>query len=87
MAQIDEVVISPLIANHVLWFFGRDEGFAPGGFFAVFYELASRADKNNLAKLELGFPAQVAAFELARNNPNGLQQLRSIATTLRLVSS
>jgi len=87
MAQIDEVVISPLIANHVLWFFGRDEGFAPGGFFAAFYELASRADKDNLAKLELGFPAQIAAFELARNNPDGLQQLRAIATTLRLVSS
>ena len=82
----NEVVITPLIANHVLWFFGRDEGFAPGGFFAAFYELASRADKDNLAKLALGFPAQIKAFESARTNPDGLQHLRAIATTLRLVS-
>ena len=82
----DEVVITPTIANHVLNFFGRDEGFTPGGFFSSFYELASRSDKDNLAKLALGFPAQIKAFELARNNPDGLQQLRAIATTLRLVS-
>lgn len=74
-----EPIITPKIANHVLWYFSHDAGFTPGGFFAAFYELAGRADKENLAKLAEGFPAEVAAFKLGRNTVGGLDMLRVIA--------
>lgn len=81
----DPDAITPLIANHVINFFSRDEGFTPGGFFSAFYELASRADEKNLENLRKGFPTQIKAFQLARLNPAGLDQLRIIATKLTLV--
>ena len=75
--------ITPQIANHVLWFFSHDEGYAPGGFFAAFYELASRADKDNLANLELGFPAQINAFKMGRGEvTGGVEMLRTLSRTV-----
>lgn len=81
-----EPVITKQIANHILWFFSHDEGYQPGGFFEAFYELASRADKENLAKLGEGFPAQIEAFTLGRNEVGGLEMLRTIAHVLHSVS-
>jgi hypothetical protein len=71
--------ISPVIANHVLHFFNRDEGFTPGGFFSAFYELLAKADAENVNRLAEGFPRQVNAFLLARNSDEGMNQLREIA--------
>lgn len=75
-----EPIITPLMAKHVLWYFSHDEGIQPGGFFSAFYELASRADNENLAHLAEGFPAQIAAFKLGRNTIGGLEMLRVIAS-------
>ena len=71
--------ISPIIANHVLNFFDRDEGFTPGGFFSAFYELLSRADAENVNRLAEGFPKQVQAFCMARKSQEGMDKLREIA--------
>ena len=71
--------ISPVIANHVLNFFNRDEGFTPGGFFSAFYELLSRADAENVNRLAEGFPKQVSAFLMARSSQEGMDKLREIA--------
>ena len=71
--------ISPVIANHVLNFFDREEGFAPGGFFTAFYELLSRADAENTNRLADGFPKQVQAFLMARKSQEGMDKIREIA--------
>lgn len=76
--------ISPVIANHVLHFFNRDEGFQPGGFFSAFYELLSRADAENINRLSEGFPRQVSAFLMARKSEEGMEQLRAIARDSKL---
>jgi hypothetical protein len=73
--------ITPVIANHVLHFFNRDEGFTPGGFFSAFYELLAKADAENVTRLSEGFPKQVNAFLLARKSEEGMNQLREIART------
>lgn len=71
--------ITPAIANHVLHFFNRDEGFTPGGFFSAFYELLAKADAENVNRLSEGFPRQVSAFLIARKSEEGINQLREIA--------
>lgn len=81
-----EPVITPQIANHILWFFSHDEGFQPGGFFEAFYDLASRADKENLERLAEGFPAQIAPFQLGRSGEAGLSMLRVMASLMSAVN-
>ena len=72
-------IITPKIAKEALHFFNSDEGIDPGYFFTKFYELAAHADSDVLARLSHGFPGEVAAFVLGRQE-NGLNTLRLIAS-------
>lgn len=41
-----------------------------GGFLTALAECIERADNDNLAKLRIGFPAEVDSFRMFRDNPN-----------------
>ncbi len=81
MTTANENLVTPTIARHVLSHFGEKDGMRPGGFFLAFYELAGRADSGNLAKLELGFPAEIAAFRMASYELDGIRKLQAIANS------
>ena len=82
----DEVVISPKIAAHALHWFASDEGFSGGYVSDSLFALYGHCDVATLDRLALGFPQDIAAFRLGRLT-GGLDQLRIIATTLRLVTN
>ena len=79
-------IITTKIAREALHFFNADEGVDPGSFFTKFYELASHADNDNLARLSHGFPAEIAALVMGRQD-NGLTTLRLIASQPMTVNS
>ena len=80
MTDILNAYITPEIANNVLNYFISDEGFNGGYFATKLYDLMAHADRSNLTKIAEGFPAQVAAFELARTTHTGFTSLRIIAS-------
>ncbi len=83
----DETVIDPVLANQVLWFFGRQEkdGYEPGGFRKKLFSAIASADTENRYKLALGFPGEVAAIVLGKENPNGIEILRLVAEGKALI--
>ncbi len=46
-----------------------------GGFFAVLFEAIARADYQNLARLELGFPVEVGGFKEWNNGEDFTRDL------------
>lgn len=72
--------ITPDIARQVLWYYGdRKLGFEPGGFTHKLIGAAAHADSFNISKLALAFPEIAEAVNLAKNFPEGMDQLREIA--------
>ena len=72
---VDE--ITPEIAAHVLFHFGRG-GWPASGFKSRLVELIATADVVNRGSLALGFPGYVAAFNLAQTSDSGTATLRTI---------
>lgn len=65
-------------AQHVLFHFGAG-GYQPGSFTQQLITTIAMADPGNQARMALGFPNEVAAVQLAQNDPNGIDQLQRIA--------
>lgn len=65
-------------AQHVLHHF-TGHGPVPGSFSAKLIEAYSAADPGNKARLATAFPSMAAAFNLASNQMDGIEQLASIA--------
>lgn len=80
----NDVVISAKVANHALNYRNRDEGFSGGWVSEKFFELCAHADDDIKSRLALGFPSEIAAFEIGRK-PGGIAALRIIAAKLTLV--
>lgn len=73
-----ELLITPVIAAHVLAHFGRG-GYGAGSFAADLIMLIARADPDNRARLLCPFPGYVAAVNLAQNTTAGIGRLAEIA--------
>jgi hypothetical protein len=72
-------VVTLDVARAVLWHFGdRNLGQEPGHFVARLLVLASAADEENLAKLRVGWPEHVYAWEQVARKAWGLDWLRGI---------
>jgi hypothetical protein len=56
--------ITPDEARWILGFYHLDGGIQPGGFNTRLIEAITVADPRNRARLRLGFPGLVAAFEM-----------------------
>lgn len=68
------------VAAHVLFEYGAG-GYAAGSFTTKLLSLISSADPTNRARLEVGFPAYVAAVDLAENSADGIAVLTGIFDT------
>ncbi len=79
MSRTAEDTITPKVANHALHYFHSDEGFIGGAYFDCLFRLAALADTEHLEKLANEYPAEIAAFHLARF-PGGIQTLRIMAS-------
>ncbi len=68
--------------RHVLYVLDddREHGQEPGGFVTRIIEAATHADKQNMAKLALGFPAIITAVDMYKNKPGGIDTLRRLAS-------
>ncbi len=70
------VQLSEEVTRHVLWHFGdRRNGWEPGGFTTKLLAAMGASDGLNRAKLALGFPEYVTAFDLVTQQPWGLEYL------------
>ncbi len=77
--NIDRPVITLEAAQRVLWAFGDTNlGVEPGGFFSALHVAIQRADLENRARLAVAFPEDVAAVAAVKEQPWGLDWLRSI---------
>jgi hypothetical protein len=72
-----EDVISTEVANQVLFYFGEG-GYPPGSFVQQLLRTITNGDRQNRARLALGFPDYVAAMDLAQYDPDGLDRLKSL---------
>ena len=66
-------------ANHVLHYFRGGEGYEGGDFANALIKATCHADVHNKLRLAEGFPAEVAAVRLAKDHPEGIAILRTIA--------
>lgn len=71
-----------LACRHVLYVLDDDHvvGQEPGGFVTRIIEAATHADRDNMAKLALGFPAIITAVDMYKNKPGGVDVLRRLAS-------
>lgn len=71
-----------LACRHVLFHFegDRELGLQAGGFITSLMDVMAHADDDNLAKLSLGFPALAVCVGVYKNQPNGVEKLRAMAT-------
>lgn len=72
-------VISPEVAQHVLWHYGYLGGIQPGSFTTNLLNAFATADEINFDKLQQGFPTYGAAVAAASYDPDGIQHLKNIA--------
>lgn len=70
-------------AQGVLWVLAMDTevGVQPGAFTADLINFMSMADKDNLSKLSLGFPALATAVDMYKNKPGGAEIMRHLVKT------
>jgi len=66
-------------AAHVLHVVGYEGGMEPGGFTTKLIEAALVADLGNLERLSRGFEGLIAAVQVYKTLPNGVDVLREIA--------
>ena len=66
-------------ARHVLYYFGKQEGWQGGSFTQKLLELLSIADLENFQKIENSFPGLAAAHYLADQERNGVEILQQIS--------
>jgi len=71
-------VISPEVANHVLWLFDRG-GYEPGTFTQHLMRALCAADMANFHRLADAFPDYGAAITAMQYDPDGLAHLQRIA--------
>lgn len=71
--------ITPDVAAHVLFHYGRDGGYQAGSFTTNLLNAMGTADPGNLDRLATGFPEYVAAVTAIQYDPNGVQRLQDIA--------
>ncbi|MFD4921198.1 hypothetical protein ACFWNE_07740 [Streptomyces goshikiensis] len=65
-------------ARHVLSMFGAG-GYPPGRFGRQLLELIAGADRQNMARLAMTFPAEVEAVRMAQYDEDGIAKLQAIA--------
>lgn len=75
---MSEGLITPTIAAHVLYHYGAG-GYEAGSFTRRLIDLITRADPQNRALLELGFPGYVEAVNLADRTSVGINLLKVAA--------
>jgi hypothetical protein len=79
----DNSPITPEIAAHVLFHFGRDGGYPASGFPTALMGLIDKADVVNRALLKRAYRGYVTAMELAKNTEDGIATLAQIAEGTR----
>lgn len=68
------------VANHVLFFLTRSEGFEGGSFDTALLTAFSKADRENQTQLGYGFPVHADLWWIATTQSGGLDRIREIAS-------
>lgn len=82
MSEINAHDVSPVIAAHVLHYFGAG-GYEPGSFVAQLISLAARADFEQRLILAKSYPGYVTAVTWAKEVRGGIDRLTKIMGPLR----
>lgn len=70
--QLPTYALDEEAVRRILWFFGRPGGREPGGFFSSLLEAMSKADQENFARIQIGFPADAFWMHVMKNRDNGV---------------
>jgi hypothetical protein len=70
--------ITPDVAAHVLFHYGRAGGYQAGSFTTALLSAMGTADEANLDKLAASFPEYVAAVTAIQYDPAGVEHLQRI---------
>lgn len=83
--NIDTALVEKQDAQHLLYWVSRDiaEGLQSGSFTTHLMNAISAADLGNRARLKLGFPSMVTAYELYNDDIRGMEKLKLIATSYK----
>ncbi|MEV6737936.1 hypothetical protein AB0N14_13775 [Streptomyces sp. NPDC051104] len=73
------------VAAHVLWHYGHEGGYQPGGFTEQLLTTIGMADPANLDRLAAGFPDYVAAVAAIQYDPNGVEHLQRLVVAIRCI--
>lgn len=71
-----ETDITPEVAGHVLAHYAAG-GIQAGTFTSELIAVMDRADPDNLMRLALAFPAYALAVSMAKNTPDGINELQA----------
>lgn len=67
---MDEQVI-----RHVLYYFGDEKGWEPGGFTLLILRAMQKADPLNFLRLSVAFPEEAKAMRLVLGSTEGIKEL------------
>ena len=70
--QVPTYALDEDAIRRALWSFGRPGGREPGGFFSSLLEAMSKADPENFARMQIGFPAEAFWMYVLKNRDDGL---------------
>ena len=74
--------------REVLWMFGeRELGQEPSGFMHALYELAAKADEQNLLRLVGAFPEAILCWHIGKRSERGLAMIRAKVVAYETIQS
>jgi hypothetical protein len=63
------------VIRHVLWYFGDERGWEPGGFTQLILKAMQMADPENFLRLSVAFPQEAKAMRLVLGDHDGIHEL------------
>lgn len=63
-------------AHWVLFYYGQEGYYEPGGFSYLIIQAYQKADPGNKSKLRAVFPEIAEAMDLVDSHPNGIEKLK-----------
>jgi hypothetical protein len=63
------------VIRHVLWYFGDERGWEPGGFTQLILTAMQKADPENFLRLSVAFPQEAKAMRMVLGDIDGIREL------------
>jgi hypothetical protein len=72
---METTVLEKEVIRHVLWYFGDERGWEPGGFTRLILAAMQKADPGNFLRLSVAFPQEAKAMRIVLGSSDGINEL------------